>query len=118
MQQFVTNLLRIRVKGWYNMGIKRLNTKYKIRLNSNFFKKYSSLRDRNTLKISYTKHRNTGGGVNMNNFHDFLKQNKDKIRRTVSKNTIVNSNGAVVIPRNDTWRKETEWDIMYEELKK
>jgi len=58
------------------------------------------------------------GGINMENFKDFLAKNNEKIRRVVSENTVVNSNGTIVITKNDIWRTETEWDTMYKELKK
>jgi len=52
------------------------------------------------------------------NFKNFLKQNNKEIRKIASENTVVNSNGSTVITKNDIWRKEIEWDTMYEELKK
>ena len=54
----------------------------------------------------------------MTNLKEFIKQNNEKIRKVTSSNVVVNSNGAVVITKNDIWRKETEWDTMYEELKR
>ena len=54
----------------------------------------------------------------MTNFQEFLKQNNDKIRKITFENADINSNGSVVIKKNDIWRKETEWDTMYKELKK
>lgn len=53
------------------------------------------------------------GEISMGNFKDFLTKNNEKIRRIVSGNTVVNSNGTIVITKNDIWRKETEWDAMY-----
>lgn len=53
----------------------------------------------------------------MSNFMEFLKLNDKEIKRVASENTIINFNGTVVISKNDIWRKETEWDIMYDELK-
>jgi hypothetical protein len=41
-----------------------------------------------------------------------------KIIGIVFQNTVVNSNGTIVITKNDIWTKETEWDAMYTELKK
>lgn len=52
----------------------------------------------------------------MNNFNDFLIKNKDKIRRITESNTKRNQNGIPIITKDDPWRKETEWDIMYKEL--
>lgn len=54
----------------------------------------------------------------MTNFKEFLKVNNERIRRAAFKNTLINSSGAVVIPKDDVWRRETEWDTMYEELKR
>jgi hypothetical protein len=43
-------------------------------------------------------------------FKDFLKQNKEKIRKITEENTVRNSKGEVVITKDDSWRNETEWD--------
>lgn len=34
------------------------------------------------------------------------------------KNTLYNEDGRAVIPKDDEWLEETEWDDMFEELKK
>lgn len=47
---------------------------------------------------------------------DFLKKNKDKIRKISESNTVRNKEGVCVIGMDDPWRKETEWEEM--ELKK
>lgn len=47
----------------------------------------------------------------MNDFQMFLKQNNNAIRSIISKNP-------TVITKDDEWRKENEWDDIYEEIKK
>ena len=54
----------------------------------------------------------------MTNFKEFIKQNYKIIKKVTSANVVINSSGVVVITKSDKWRKETEWDTMYEELKK
>jgi hypothetical protein len=47
----------------------------------------------------------------MNDFQMFLAQNSNTIRSIISKNP-------TVITKDDEWRKENEWDDIYEEIKK
>ena len=54
----------------------------------------------------------------MTNFKEFLRLNDEKIRKVTTQNTVLNSNSAVVITKSDLWRKEIEWDTMYQELKR
>ena len=54
----------------------------------------------------------------MTNFKEFLELNNERIRWVTSKNTIVNLYGDVVITKDDIWRQETEWDTMYQELRR
>ena len=43
-------------------------------------------------------------------FKEFIKQNKEKIRKLAEINTIRNSKGEVVIAKDDPSRNEVEWD--------
>ncbi|HBW35633.1 hypothetical protein [Desulfosporosinus sp. BICA1-9] len=51
-------------------------------------------------------------------FADFVNKNKDIIYKIAKANTVVNEAGLTVIPKDDPWRDEKEWDEMYEDLKK
>lgn len=51
-------------------------------------------------------------------FADFISKNKEIIYKIAQSNTVVNESGLTVIPKDDPWREEKEWDEMYEDLKK
>ena len=51
-------------------------------------------------------------------FADFVNKNKTIIYKIAKANTVVNESGLAVIPKDDPWRDEKEWDEMYEDLKK
>lgn len=50
-------------------------------------------------------------------FAEFVNKNKDLINRIARSNTTQNDAGVTVIPKDDPWRDEHEWDEMYKELK-
>jgi hypothetical protein len=50
-------------------------------------------------------------------FKEFVNTNNDKIRKISKKNSTRNSEGLVVISKNDSWRNETEWDDFFEDKK-
>jgi hypothetical protein len=52
------------------------------------------------------------GDKNMKDFKEFLKANKEKIRRMTEANSVRNKDGQIVISKDDPWRKETEWDSL------
>ena len=52
----------------------------------------------------------------MNDFEKFLKENKEKIYALAKQNTKYNEEGQAVLSKDDPWRDETEWDILYKEL--
>ncbi|CCF14196.1 hypothetical protein [Brevibacillus laterosporus] len=54
----------------------------------------------------------------MAGFAAYVQKNKDKIRRATEMNTTRTKDGLVLISKNDTWRKETEWDDLYKEITK
>ena len=43
---------------------------------------------------------------------------KDKSIQLAIKNTKFNSQGKAVVEKDDDWRDETEWDVMFEQIKK
>lgn len=47
-----------------------------------------------------------------------MKQYNDKSYKMAIHNTKYNSDGKAIIERNDEWREEKEWDMVYEELEK
>jgi hypothetical protein len=51
-------------------------------------------------------------------FTDFVTKNKDIIYKIAKSNTVINESGLSVIPKDDPWLDEKEWDEMYEDLKK
>ncbi|AGA67909.1 hypothetical protein Desdi_0363 [Desulfitobacterium dichloroeliminans LMG P-21439] len=51
-------------------------------------------------------------------FTEFISKNKDVIDKIARSNTRINKSGLTVIPKDDTWLDETEWDEMYNNLKK
>lgn len=51
-------------------------------------------------------------------FTDFIIKNKDVIDKIAKSNTRINKSGLTVIPKDDTWLDEAEWDEMYKDLKK
>lgn len=52
------------------------------------------------------------------NFEKFMELNKEKIYEIARKNTVYNAEGHAVITKDDEWRNEDEWDILYEKLMK
>ena len=65
-----------------------------------------------------SKSKETKGDDDMLTFTEFLEQNREKIKKVVESNTTKNSQGKPVIPKNDSWRDEIEWDELYKCLKK
>jgi len=51
-------------------------------------------------------------------FADFVNKNKDIIYKMAKANTVFNEAGLTVIPKDDPWRDEIEWDEKYKDLKK
>lgn len=51
-------------------------------------------------------------------FTDFVTKNKDIIYKIAKSNTVINKSGLSVIPKDDPWLDEMEWDEMYKVLKK
>lgn len=50
-------------------------------------------------------------GVNkMSALAEFVRDNKDIIRKLAEENVVRNSNGDIVIKKDDEWRDEDEWD--------
>ena len=56
--------------------------------------------------------------LNQSSFADFIRTNKDVIKKVVSSNTVKNKDGLTVIAKNDPWRNEKEWDQFNKEIKK
>ena len=54
----------------------------------------------------------------MDNFKEFLAQNKDKINKIAKSSNTYDGQGRPTISPNDVWRKETVWDELYKELKR
>ena len=50
-------------------------------------------------------------------FAEFMDKNKDLINKIAQSNTTQNDAGVTVVPKNDPWRDEQEWDELYKELK-
>jgi aspartyl aminopeptidase len=53
----------------------------------------------------------------MTTYIEFIEKNKEKIRKIAEANTKKNQDGLTVISKDDPWRKETEWDKFYQDLK-
>jgi hypothetical protein len=51
-------------------------------------------------------------------FQGFLKENKGKLVRNAKYFANYNDKGECVIPKDDEWRTEDEWDLMFDELQK
>lgn len=43
-------------------------------------------------------------------FQKFLEANRDKLYKMADDNTKKNSDGIIVLDKDDEWRKEIEWD--------
>lgn len=43
----------------------------------------------------------------------FIQQNKSKIREISDRNITRNKDSVIVLPENDGWRHEKEWDELY-----
>ena len=56
--------------------------------------------------------------LNQSSFADFIRTNKDVIKKVVSSNTVKNKDGLTVIAKNDPWRNEKVWDQFNKEIKK
>ena len=61
---------------------------------------------------------NMQAALNQSSFADFIRTNKDVIKKVVSSNTVKNQDGLTVITKNDPWRNEKEWDQLGKEIKK
>ncbi|MHB1406779.1 MAG: hypothetical protein ACYCV0_14470 [Desulfitobacteriaceae bacterium] len=55
--------------------------------------------------------------TNDTNFSDFITKKRDVINRIVKSNTQKNDAGLTIVPKDDPWREEEEWDAMYKDLK-
>jgi len=51
-------------------------------------------------------------------FADFIRTNKNTIRKVVNSNSTKNNDGLTVISKNDPWRNESEWDQLNKDIKK
>lgn len=65
------------------------------------------------MNIGDKKSLNKKEDVTMN-FKEFLNQNAEKVSRLAEANTTRNSNGEVVLSKDDIWREPTEdeWDTI------
>jgi hypothetical protein len=52
----------------------------------------------------------------MDNFKEFILQNKEGLFAAARENTTYNKDGDAVITKDDPWRNETEWDESYKKL--
>ena len=43
----------------------------------------------------------------------FIQQNKGKIREVSERNITRNKDSVIVLPKNDEWRHEKEWEELY-----
>lgn len=57
------------------------------------------------------------GEDNMEALSVFIQQNKSKIREVSEKNITRNKEGLIVLPKDDEWRNENEWDDFYKDVK-
>lgn len=46
-------------------------------------------------------------------FQKFLEQNREKVYKMADDNTKKNTNGVIVIGKDDEWRTELEWEQEY-----
>lgn len=53
----------------------------------------------------------------MSAFSDYLEDNRELAYSLAEANTIRNTEGRVVISKDDEWRDEKEWDRLYVEMK-
>ena len=55
----------------------------------------------------------------MDSFAMFIKKNKDVIKKISENNIKRNNAGTIVLPKDDEWRDEDEWDNLFpdEEIK-
>lgn len=53
----------------------------------------------------------------MMSFEQYLKKNREKAYAFADANTKRDAQGHAVIPKEDEWRKEAEWDNLFQELK-
>ncbi|MGY0394281.1 hypothetical protein [Fusobacterium sp. SYSU M8A802] len=49
-------------------------------------------------------------------FQGFLKKNREKLVRNAKNFATYNEKGECVIPKEDEWRTEDEWDLVYNDL--
>lgn len=54
----------------------------------------------------------------MTRLASFIKANKEAVYRLAEENTTRNEDGKVVITNDDNWRQESEWDEVFEELRR
>lgn len=51
-------------------------------------------------------------------FEQYLKKNREKAYSFANANTKRDAEGHVVISKDDEWRRENEWDVLFYELQK
>ena len=54
----------------------------------------------------------------MSKLDEYLKANREHAYKTAYDNTPRNATGQPVIPKDDEWREETEWDEEYSKMVK
>jgi aspartyl aminopeptidase len=63
------------------------------------------------------KHDKNKGDDSIDALSVFIQQNKNKIRKVSEFNIARNKDGAIVLPEDDEWRDEKEWDKFYKDTK-
>lgn len=63
------------------------------------------------------KHDKNKGDDNIDALSVFIQQNKNKIRKVSEFNIARNKDGAIILPEDDEWRDEKEWDKFYKDTK-
>lgn len=71
--------------------------------------KNSNHEERDKMQIPQKKEETT--------FMDFVTKNKEIIHRIAKSNTVINKSGLTVIPKDDPWLDEEEWDAMHKDLR-
>ena len=71
--------------------------------------KNCSHEERNDMSIPQKKDEQT--------FKDFVEKHKKLLYDFAKSNTVKDESGLTVIPKDDPWRDEEEWDAMYKDLK-
>ena len=52
----------------------------------------------------------------MSNIKEYIENNRDRVNEVAKSNTTYNQEGKPIIPKDDEWNDEKEWDELFKTL--